>query len=119
MGDGMTTDLKQEPAGGGARFSHEWDVVGEPGSGRFVESDEGGAPFDNRRYKEFRAAEARGELVYLGVRRHEPGEQVGSLGLDGAGDADTGGRSYRDDLMDGSAVSRESLAGDMGLFRDG
>ena len=64
----------------GARFSHEWDVVGDAGAGRFVECDEGGDALDRRRYREFRAAEARGELVYLGIRRHEPGEQVRSLG---------------------------------------
>jgi hypothetical protein len=114
----MTSDVKHEPSDE-VRFSHEWVVVGEPGAGRFVESNAAGTPFDDRRYKEFRAAEARGELEYLGIRRHEPGEQVGSLGLARAGDTDAGGRSYRDDLMDGAAVSRESLAGDMGLFRDG
>lgn len=113
----MTSDVKQEPSDG-ARFSHEWDVVGEPGAGRFVESDEGGAPFDDRRYEEFRAAEARGELVYLGIQRHETGGQVGSLGLDRDDDAPDAGRSYRDDMIDGSVVSRESLAGDMALFRD-
>ncbi len=117
MGDGMTFDLNQEQSDG-ARFSHEWEVVGEPGVGRFVESDEGGVPFNDRRYEEFRAAEARGELVYLGIRRHEPGEQVGSLGLDRDDDAADEGRSYRDDMLDGAAVSRESLAGDMALYRD-
>ena len=113
----MASDLIQEPSEG-ARFSHEWDVVGEPGAGRFVESDENGAPFDDRRFKEFRAAEARGKLVYLGIRRHEPGEQVGWLGRDKDGDAADEGRSYRDDMIDGSVVSRESIAGDMALYRD-
>jgi hypothetical protein len=100
------------------RFSHEWDVVGEPGAGRFVESDEAGDPVDGRRYRELRAAEARGELMYLGIRRHEPGESV-ALGQDGDPDESDGRRSYASDVMDGAAVSSESLAGAMGLYRDG
>jgi hypothetical protein len=100
------------------RFSHEWDVIADPGAGRFVECDEGGAPLDDRRYHELRAEEAAGALVYLGIRRHEPGDQPGSLGLSRELDTDDEGRSYRTDVIDGSTVSGESLAGAMGLYRE-
>jgi hypothetical protein len=93
------------------RSAHEWAVPDDPGRIRFVPCDADGTPLDGRRYAELRAAEARGELRYLGIVLRD--DLAGPTD-----DPDARRRSYADDLIDGAAASTQSLGGAMGLFRD-
>ena len=100
-----------------SRWTHEWDVVGEPGKGRFVESDAAGVPANRKLYKRLREAESRGELAYKGLVHSEDDASHGGV-LDGPGRAARSERSYADDSTDGASVSGLSIAGDMALYRD-
>lgn len=97
-------------------FTHEWEVVGEPGFGRFVPCDEAGVPLDSGRYRDLRAAEARGELSYLGIRSGPAG--AATVPFEGNEDPNGPGRGYATNVLDGAAASDVSLAGSMGLFRE-
>lgn len=93
-------------------WAHEWDVVGERGRIRFVESNEAGAPADRRRYRALRAAEARGELAYRGLV-HRPVDQAAVLEA-----REESGRSYRQNVMDAADIGASTPGGTMGLYRD-
>jgi hypothetical protein len=110
--------MRRRDATNTARFTHEWDVIEEPGAGRFVECDEQGVPVNEKRYADFRAAEALGELSYRGIRRHEPGREAAALDRASDSDGTQSGRSYATTVLDGARASGQSLGGDMALYRD-
>jgi hypothetical protein len=93
-------------------WAHEWDVVGDAGRIRFVPCDEAGVPADRTRYEAFRAAEARGELVYRGVIQR-PVDHATTAEPDEAAD-----RSYRQDVVDAARIADVSPGGTLGLYRD-
>lgn len=92
--------------------AHEWDVIGEGGRIRFVESDDSGVPADIDRYEAFRAAEARGELAYRGLIDRP----VDNATL--VEPPDESGRSYAQNVIDAAEISNRVPGGTMGMYRD-